>query len=128
VTHFAVWTVLGAALGLGVLSLLTIGFLVLPLAAAASLAALPLLGPDRGLAGLVSGLGVPLLYVAWLNRGGPGEVCRTTTDGFSCADAWSPWPWALAGLVLVGVGLAVFAAAGRGRRGLAAPGADPDPR
>lgn len=44
-------------------------------------------------AGVVAGLALPVLYVAWLNRGGPGEVCRTLAGGQECLDAWSPWPF-----------------------------------
>jgi hypothetical protein len=53
---------------------------------------------DRELLGLVSGLALPVLYVAYLNRDGPGTVCRTGRDGSqACIDEWSPWPWLVVG-------------------------------
>ncbi|WP_193613410.1 hypothetical protein [Nocardioides lijunqiniae] len=117
-THFVAWCVVGAALATGVAGLLTIGVVVLPLAVVAGAATLWLVGLDRGLAGLVSGLSAAPLLVAWGSRGGPGEVCRAQAADatyVSCIEAWNPWPWLAAGVVLVVVGVAVFAAVGRGR-------------
>ncbi|WP_019136157.1 hypothetical protein [Cellulomonas massiliensis] len=54
------------------------------------------------------GAGALPLYVAWLNRTGPGRVCSTTATTESCFDATSPWPWVAVGLVLV-VGGALLA-------------------
>lgn len=62
----------------------------------------------RGLPGLISGLGVPLLYVAYLNRAGPGTICTTVTGGQECDDEWSPWPWLAVGVILLALGAAVF--------------------
>ena len=63
---------------------------------------------DGSPAGLVSGTGPVLLYVAWLNRQGPGTVCTTTRGGGGqCLDEWSPWPWVAAGVALVVLGLVV---------------------
>lgn len=45
--------------------------------------------------------------LAFLNYDGPGDVC-TTSDGVTeCTEAWNPWGWLFAGLVvLVAGGLA----------------------
>jgi hypothetical protein len=51
---------------------------------------------------------MPLL-VAYLNRGGPGNVCTTTATSQSCTTEWSPWPWLAAGLLLVAAGAVTFA-------------------
>ena len=64
----------GAALSLGVLGAMTIGIFVLPFALLGLLALLKW-GDDRqSSVGLISGVGLPLLYVAYPNRNGPGTV------------------------------------------------------
>ena len=63
---------------------------------------------NRTAAGLLSGLGLVPLFVAYLNRGGPGTVCVSTATSQSCTQEWSPWPWAGAGLALVTAGFVIF--------------------
>jgi hypothetical protein len=109
VAAFLGWCLVGAAWGLSVLSLLTIGPFVL-------LFTLMLVGWmlwrvdfGWGMAGIISGAALPVLYVAWTNRGGPGEVCSHIADGGeSCTDEWSPWPFLVFALILLVVGLVVF--------------------
>jgi hypothetical protein len=103
----------GGGVALGFLTGMTIGPLfVLP---ATALTAAVMVGVLRhhaldGIAGLVSGLGLPVLYVAFLNRDGPGDVCRTFADGGqSCRQEWSPWPWLAIGAGLVIGGALLFA-------------------
>jgi len=110
---FVAGLVAGAALAVGLLGALSIGIFVLPLAVA--LTVLVAIRHPEGLTGAISGLGLPLLYVAYLNRDGPGTVCVTSGGGTSCTDEWAPLPWVLAGLVLVAVGVVVFAAVARPR-------------
>jgi hypothetical protein len=105
---FAAWCVAGTGGCFGVLSILTVGPFVL-------LATLTLCGWllfrqgfGAGMAGLLTGAAVPLLYVAWLNRDGPGEVCTRTATGSSCGDEWSPWPFVVAGLVAAIAGVVLF--------------------
>jgi hypothetical protein len=76
-------------------------------------------GSRVGLPGLISGLSLPLFYVAFLNRSGPGTVCSSTATSRSCVDEWSPWPWLAIGIVLLVSGCVWFAMANR-RRGVAA--------
>jgi hypothetical protein len=64
--------------------------------------------------GLISGLGVPLLYVAYVNRAGPGSICTAVAGGQECNDEWSPWPWLAVGVILLVLGVAAFV--GRQRR------------
>ena len=114
VPAFLGWFLVGAALALAVLSLLTIGPFVM--LAALGFTALLLWRVDFGwaMAGMISGAALPLLFVGWSNRHGPGEVCTRTATEISCSDQWSPWPWfvAAAGLLVGGVSLFV---ARRGR-------------
>jgi hypothetical protein len=63
--------------------------------------------------GLLTGAAIPVVFVAWLNRDGPGEVCSRSATGESCGDEWSPWPFVVVALVLAVAGVLVFA---RGRR------------
>jgi hypothetical protein len=110
VRAFLGWCVVGAGACLGVLSLLTIGPFVLLLTL--MLAGLLLWRVDFGwaMAGMVSGAAAPVLYVAWLNRGGPGSVCESLGDGGqSCTDAWSPWPFLVVAVLLAIAGVVVFA-------------------
>ncbi|MDN5794868.1 MAG: hypothetical protein L0H79_03850 [Intrasporangium sp.] len=101
---FASWGLVGAGYAFGVLGLATIGMFVLAGSVVLTLLVLKAWG-RRGLAGLVSGAGLPLLYVAFLNRGGPGMVCTTGPDSMSCVDAWSPWPWLAVGAALIAAGI-----------------------
>lgn len=108
---FAAWAVVGAGACLALLTAFTIGIFVLPLVMAATIALLRWRRTCNVAAvGLVSGLGLVPLYVAYLNRGGPGEICSTTAQGQECTTAWSPWPWLVVGLLLIGAGIVVFSA------------------
>jgi hypothetical protein len=108
---FLAWASVGAGACLAVLSVLSIGIFVLPVAATATIVLLRWpAGRTMAVPGLISGLGLPLLYVAYLNRGGPGQICVTTATGQSCEMEWSPWPWLAAGTLLAVAGIAAFAA------------------
>jgi hypothetical protein len=98
----------GAGLSFGVLAILSIGVFVLAGTAIGTFFLVRRSDALAGVAGLVSGFGLPLLYVAFLNRSGPGMICTATATGTSCADQWSPWPWLWIGSALVVVGLAWF--------------------
>jgi di/tricarboxylate transporter len=73
-------------------------------------------GFDAGVTGLLSGAGLLMVYIAYLNRDGPGEVCRINPTGQECTSEWSPWPWLVLGIVLVAAGVLLFRRFG-GRRG-----------
>jgi hypothetical protein len=104
------WTLVGAALAIGILGALSIGIFLLPVAIAVGVLLLVRPEPGRGATGLLCGIGLPLLLVAYLNRDGPGTVCTATSGGGqSCTDEWAPWPWLAIGLLLITAGLATFA-------------------
>ena len=111
---FVGWCVAGAGGCFGALSLLTVGPFVLlgTLFLCAWLLSVVKVGWAMG--GLLTGAALPMLYVAWLNRGGPGEVCTTTATSQTCGDEASPWPLVAAAVVLAVAGLVVFS---RRRRG-----------
>ena len=112
---FGVWSLLGAVWTFALLAILSVGLYILPVAAAATVLLARRVSGRRGLPGLVSGLGAPVLYVAYLNRRGPGEVCAVLDGGSSCVQQWDPWPWLIVGLVLVATGIVVFRARARPR-------------
>jgi hypothetical protein len=108
VGSYLAWVAVGAGLSFGVLAILSIGVFVLAVTVVATFFLARRSDARAGVAGLVSGFGLPLLYVAFLNRWGPGMICTATATGTSCADQWSPWPWLLIGSALVAVGVAWF--------------------
>lgn len=55
--------------------------------------------------GLLSGVGVMLLFVAFLQRRGPGTVCWQTATAAGCDEYLDPLPWLVAGLALLSAGL-----------------------
>ena len=96
------WALLGTAVALGAVSL---GPLVL---LPAALAAVFLWRREaaRGSAfGLLVGAGVLLLYVAWVQRDGPGTTCWHTATASGCDEHLNPVPWLVAGAVLVVAGV-----------------------
>jgi hypothetical protein len=105
---FLAWVLVGALATFAVLSILTVGPFVLPLAAILGIITVRRSGLTAGSAGLAVGSAVPLGYVGWLNREGPGEVCRAIPHGTSCTETWSPWPWWGAAACCVVVGTALF--------------------
>ncbi|MFJ4715181.1 hypothetical protein [Streptomyces sp. NPDC088785] len=110
---FVSWTGVGALAALGLLTLFTIGVWLTPVAVAAAVLAATRRGWSAGLPGLVSGLGVPLFYVAYLNRAGPGTVCTSTASGGSCVEEFDPRWWIAAGVLLLLAGAALFVVRGR---------------
>jgi hypothetical protein len=112
---FVGWLVLGVGLAFGLLSIMTVGIFVLPLEAIAMFLYGRRGSSASGHSGLVSGAGLPLFYVAFLNRAGPGDVCRGLGGGGEeCVQEWSPWPWLVAGLLLLVAGLGFFVLARHG--------------
>ena len=65
-------------------------------------------GVGEGVNGFVSGVGVLLLTIAYLNRHGPGDYCETSATEQRCTSEWSPWPWLIVGVLLVAGGVLFF--------------------
>ena len=106
---FIAWFLVGSAGVLGILSILTIGLPVIVAAVVGAVVLSRRTSTAAGLPGIVCGAAVPLFYVAYLNRGGPGEVCSTTAAATECVEQWSPWPTLTAGLLLLVGGATWFA-------------------
>lgn len=108
---FAAWLIIGAGYALSILGAASVGLFLLPVVVLATVLIARRQHARSGLPGLISGLGIPLLYVAYLNRTGPGTVCTTTAGGGqNCNDEWSPWPWLAAAVILLGLGVGAFIA------------------
>lgn len=103
------WAATGAILSFGVVSILTIGILLLPIGLALGVAGIVRKASrNESVIAVVGGLAAAPLYLAWLNREGPGTVCETLPgDVNSCADRWSPWPFLAVAAVLVVVTIIV---------------------
>ncbi|MFQ6170136.1 hypothetical protein ACK8HX_00895 [Oryzobacter sp. R7] len=108
------WTLVGALAGFVVLALLSVGVFVAPLVVVLGAGGLVSARLRRGMApGLPLGLSTAPLWLAWLNRSGPGTVCETTATSQACSDQLSPWPLLGLGLVLAAAGLVLAARAVR---------------
>ncbi|MGO9962144.1 MAG: hypothetical protein ACLPUG_01790 [Acidimicrobiales bacterium] len=113
---FGAWLLLGTLWMFALVAILSVGLYLLPVAVVATVLLARRVSGRAGLPGLVSGLGAPVLYVAYLNRRGPGEVCSVFATGSSCVQEWDPWPWLIVGLAFVAFGIVLFGVRGRPRR------------
>ena len=113
--------IVGALYALALISIASIGLLVLPVAVLGTLIVARVPSTLRGLPGLLAGAGVPALFVGFLNRSGPSSGgCIQISGGESCTSSGvsgslhnmsqvlDPWPWLAAGVCLIAVGVAVF--------------------
>lgn len=107
---FTGWLLVGAGHLLGLLSILSIGIFILPIALAGTVALATRRGTQRGLPGLVSSASLPLFLLTYLNRYGPGTHCTVTNDGGSaCTEGLlNPWPLLAGGLLFLVAGVALF--------------------
>lgn len=80
-----------------------------PLAAGPALLLTALLSFRQGrrasASGLLTGAGLPLLFVAYVQRDGPGTTCYRTANSVGCNQHLNPVPWLIIGAVLVLTGL-----------------------
>jgi hypothetical protein len=105
---FLAWALLGSASALATVSLGPL--LLVPIA---------LLGvflwrwrptARRSAFGLLTGAGILLLYVAWLQRDGPGTTCtHIPPAGIRCDQHLDPLPWLVFGIALVIAGVVAHA-------------------
>lgn len=97
---FVAWVVVGCALALGVVSFALGPLVLIPaVIVAALLARKP--SSRRGAYGALIGVGLLLLYVAFLNRQGPGTTCWDHGTSSGCDEHLNPLPWLALGLAFV---------------------------
>jgi hypothetical protein len=106
---FAAWAVAGTLYAVGIAGILTIGIFVLPVAVLVMVLIARNEAAKAGWPGLITGIGVVPLVIAYLNRGGPGMVCTTTATSGSCTQEFNPWIFIAAAVVLVTVGIVIQA-------------------
>jgi hypothetical protein len=106
---FVAWVFIGALLMLGVVSILSIGVILLAVGTVATVLLLRFKANSTvGMTGLISGAAMPLAFIAWTNRKGPGNICHSIRGGIHCDQQWNPIPfWAVAAVLLV-AGVALF--------------------
>ena len=104
---FIAWAAAGAGIVIAMLTPFTIGAFVFLPSAAVAIGLIACHGSRNETAsGLLSGVGVVAVYVGYLNRRGPGDVCNAAAT--HCVTEWSPWPWLLCGTLLLGAGVGCF--------------------
>ncbi|MFD8734113.1 hypothetical protein ACFV06_04250 [Streptomyces sp. NPDC059618] len=117
---FLAWLGVGGCLALGLAALLSVGAALIALSGVAAVLLLRK-GHRNALVGAVAGLALPLFYLAYLNRGGPGDVCHTTAGGSTCTEEYAPMPFLIAGGLLFATGFVIFLVLDRRRRGTRQP-------
>jgi hypothetical protein len=101
---FALWLLAGAALAFSLVDLPAYGLLVLPFAVASVVALTVRHRLDRSAWGLLCGIGLLSLYVAYVQRQGPGTVTWHTATASGGATYMDPRPWLVAGLLFIVLG------------------------
>ncbi|MDF9816370.1 hypothetical protein [Streptomyces sp. SPB162] len=96
---FTLWAVVGGGFAFCVAALLSVGLFVLPLVVVAAIVVGTRRGSAAGLPGLLTGPGLLLLFLAYLNRSGPGTVCNSTQT--ACIDQSDPWIWLTAAALMM---------------------------
>ncbi|MEH0422706.1 hypothetical protein [Streptomyces sp. B21-083] len=117
---FLAWFAVGACLAVGLAAILTVGLVFLVLAAVGAVLLLRK-GPRNAAVGGLAGLALPLFYLAYLNRGGPGNVCSSSSGGQTCIDEYTPVPFLIGGALVFVAGFVIFLMTERGGRGVRPP-------
>ncbi|GAA0349941.1 hypothetical protein ACKI1I_11045 [Streptomyces turgidiscabies] len=118
---FLGWFAVGVCVATGLAAILTVGLVFLVLAAVAA-GLLLRKGPRNAVVGGLAGLAPPLWYLAYLNRGGPGDVCRSSSGGQTCTEEYTPIPFLVGGVLLFVAGFVIFLVIERRTRKAPVPG------
>lgn len=102
---FLAWVGVGIGFALGVSAL---GVFAVPCAVALTALLIVLHHADRSALGILAGAGLLALYVAYVQRKGPGTVYWHTRTASGADQYLDPRPWLVIGIVLVTVGVAAF--------------------
>ena len=100
---FALWLIAGVC---GAIGLISLGWLALVPAFVISGALMASRSARRSAWGLLCGAGFLFLFVAYLQRQGPGTTCWHTATASGCEQHLDPRPWLVAGSSLLIGGLA----------------------
>jgi hypothetical protein len=95
---FWAWAAVGAVGALGMVSL---GPIALGPALIASGALATCQAARRSTFGLLAGAGLVFLFIAYVQRKGPGTTCWHTATAAGCDQYLNPIPWLLIGLFLL---------------------------
>jgi hypothetical protein len=95
----------GVGFGLGVS---VVGIIAVPLALVATVLLVVFRHADHSAFGIPVGVGLLALYVAYVQRRGPGTVSWHTSTASGTDQYLDPRPWLVAGIVLVVLGVAFF--------------------
>jgi hypothetical protein len=98
---FCAWAFLGTVSAFGLLIFGTLA--VLPISLGVWLLVTP---PSLRWSwfGVMTGVGVTLLYIAYVQRRGPGITCWHTARAAGCDEHLNPLPWLIVGAALVVLG------------------------
>lgn len=102
---FWAWALVGLAAALSIVSLGPLLFVPVVIVAAV-MASRPSIRPSAS--GLLSGGGLLLLYVAWVQRAGPGTTCWQTATASGCDSHLNPLPWLLGGIAMFVGGIVLY--------------------
>ena len=95
---FWAWAAVGAA---GALGLISLGPIALGAALIAGVAMSRSRSGSRSAVGLFAGAGLLSLFVAYVQRDGPGTTCWHTATAAGCDQHLNPIPWLVVGILLV---------------------------
>ena len=95
---FWAWGAVGATVAAGLVSLGPVALIPATVAGAAMARSG---NAQRSIFGLLAGVGLLSLFVAYVQRDGPGTTCWHIATGTGCDQHLSPIPWLVVGLLLV---------------------------
>jgi hypothetical protein len=102
---FLAWAAVGIGFALGISAL---GVFTIPVALLVTVLLVLRRHADRSALGILAGIGLLSLYVAYVQRRGPGTVFWHTATASGSDTYMDPRPWLIAGLLLIAVGIAAF--------------------
>ena len=102
---FFAWAAVGIGFALGISAL---GVFTVPVALLVTVLLVMRHHADRSALGILAGVGLLALSVAYVQRKGPGTVSWHTATASGSNEYLDPRPWLAAGIVLVAVGVVAF--------------------
>jgi hypothetical protein len=103
---FAVWTVAGVAFGFSLVVIPSLAAILLVVALVMGILRPALFGSAVG---SLAGVGLMSVYIAFVQRQGPGTVCWQTATASGCDEYLDPRPWLVAGLAMIVIAVVVQA-------------------